>query len=201
MLKREGSETQRRMASHIYDNGQNLLNMLTRIIEYSKVETGTLSLMPSECDVKSEIECCLEELGENDRIILELNVDELVFVTDAHILKRILTELVSNALAFSPEPSEATISVSWESKESGKEILRIDVRNKGPEIPPEKMTEIFMPGGKAGMYAKGYKEGLGLGLAYASQAAKLLNGSLTVSSTENSGNVFSLLLRSMNDHC
>ena len=195
MLRREGTELQQKMASHVYDNGQNLLNMLNRIIEYSKMATGIFSLVPVETDLLAEITCCIEDIDPGGRVKTEYNIDERPFVTDPHVLRRILSELISNALSYSPELSEVKVSVSWENAEPGKEVLRIEVRDSGPVIPQEKLPEIFRPGGKAGMYAQGYKEGLGLGLAYASASAVKLNGYISaVSSPEGEGNIFSLLV-------
>lgn len=194
MLRREGTELQQKMATHVYENGQNLLNMLNRIIEYGKIETGVFALVPVETDLKAEISCSIGKTNQ-ERIQVEYQIDERYFVTDPHVLKKILAELLSNALLFSPSSSKVNIFVSWENSEPGKEMLRIDIRSAGPAIPPEKIHEIFLPGGKAGMYSYGYKEGLGLGLAYASASAAKLNGYIAATAApDGNGNIFSLII-------
>ncbi|OGV34788.1 MAG: hypothetical protein A2020_09710 [Lentisphaerae bacterium GWF2_45_14] len=198
MLKGDGDEAHRRMAEHIYDNGHILLNMLSRIIEYSKLETGGLPAIPSECDLKAETECCISEIAKTHpsthQIELEWNLENSDFITDSYIFKRIVTELLSNAAAFSPESSEIKLSVSGVQDNDGKELIQIDICDRGLGIPPEKTNLIFMPGEKAGMYAEGYKEGLGLGLAYAGKAAELLGGAVKLKPREGGGSIFTLYL-------
>ena len=105
--------------------------------------------------------------------------------TDGDVVAIILTNLLSNAIKYSPASSE--IGISAEPMTDG--IVRISVADRGPGIPPEKMSQLFAAFERGETYGQ---KGTGLGLTIARQAAELLGAKLSAESKPGEGAMFHL---------
>jgi signal transduction histidine kinase len=105
--------------------------------------------------------------------------------TDSDVVSIILTNLLSNAIKYSPAGCE--VGLSAEPLEDGR--VRISVADKGPGIPPEKMSQLFAPFERGETYGQ---KGTGLGLTIARQAAELLGAKLSAESKPREGATFHL---------
>jgi signal transduction histidine kinase len=111
------------------------------------------------------------------------------FYSDALMIKRILGNLISNAVKFSPKGEKVTIRCYGEHN-----FLFFQVEDKGPGIPPDKREVIFHP------YVKlidGHL-GTGLGLAICRSFARALGGDIKVQSTLDQGSIFSVKIKAVN---
>ena len=95
--------------------------------------------------------------------------------TDIHLLRRILENLLRNALRYAPVGS--TIDIDWRIEE---QKVQLSVRDRGPGIPTELKEIIFEPYTQVAPDARFSSGGLGLGLNFCRMAAGALLGSLSV---------------------
>jgi two-component system sensor histidine kinase PilS (NtrC family) len=108
---------------------------------------------------------------------------DLLVLADEDLLRQALDNLLLNALQWSPEGEEVT--VSWEKTSKGVEIL---IHNRGPAIPPEYHRRIFEP------FFSLRPGGSGLGLAIAWSQIQALKGSLELARSDHHGTTFRVIL-------
>jgi signal transduction histidine kinase len=122
------------------------------------------------------------------QLVIELN-PATVLTTNRELVALVLQNLIGNAIKYS---AGGAIRVRDETRPVGKEVRHVlAVSDEGPGIAPEHLARIFRD------YQRGEthgQTGCGLGLAIASQAAKILNADLEVESRPGSGTTFRLVL-------
>ena len=109
------------------------------------------------------------------------NVSSLIMALDEDMLSRVLLNLISNALRFTPRGGR--VRVSWRS--TG-EFAEISVSDTGAGIPPERLPYVFLRGETEG--------GSGYGLPIAQRLARAMGGELTARSRPGQGSAFTLRL-------
>jgi signal transduction histidine kinase len=113
---------------------------------------------------------------------------EAVVNTEAELVRLVLQNLIANAVKYS---SWGTIRVTAEQQQDGRQgAWALSVSDEGPGIAPEHVTRIFEAFRRGEMHGQ---SGVGLGLAIASRAARLLGAELTVESELGKGSRFSLV--------
>jgi signal transduction histidine kinase len=123
------------------------------------------------------------------RIARDLSPDLPPILGDADLIARAVTNLVDNAVKFSPANSIVTVSA----REEGSAVL-IEVTDRGCGVAPEFLPHIFEKFYRVPRAAHADVPGAGLGLALVREVAELHNGTATVESHPGKGSVFSLYL-------
>jgi NtrC-family two-component system sensor histidine kinase KinB len=154
------NESQRKMLVSIDRASFRLLGMINNILDSAKMEAGKMEigLAPVNLrDVAARVNSLMEPLGQRKSIRFELEGEEnLVVNSDAGLIERMFTNLIGNAIKFTPENGIITTGLS----DDGDHITAW-VRDTGDGIPPEYLGKVFekfeqVKGQKAG--------GTGLGL-------------------------------------
>lgn len=172
---------------------QQMLGLVNSLLDIAKLESGelTLSLQSLSLDVLCEelVESFVYEANEGG-IILNLNVaDGLLEVTaDEEKLRRVLSNLLDNALKFTPAGGQIDLKVECE----GEEVF-ITVADTGPGVPEEFRERIFkrfvqVPG------VAGRRRGTGLGLAFSKMAVTAHGGKIWVEDNPGGGSAFRIQL-------
>ena len=185
-----------------------LERLVEQILDLSRIETSTLSLVYSEADVGLTLK---RSCGDMREVAVAKTID-LSFkhpkgipgvLTDARLLNRIVRELVSNAVRYTPRGGRvtATANVSSEcpldrpARGLEDDWLRVDVTDTGEGIRPEDMERIFTA------FERGTDPQFtvsdanpGLGLTLARHYARILGGDILLQSEVGRGSVFSLVL-------
>jgi PAS domain S-box-containing protein len=126
-----------------------------------------------------------DEVGHQFVFLTKGNVDRIL--TDENLLRRILLNLLSNALKYSPGGSEIQFEVS---AESGEVLLRVSDQGIGiPAADQERLFEVFHRASNTGKVT-----GTGLGLAIVKSSVDALGGTITFSSQQGQGTTFSVHL-------
>jgi two-component system sensor histidine kinase CpxA len=136
----------------------------------STVRPGTFALDEL---VRQVVEDCRLENGGDDHRIRLLRADSLSISGNREVMRRAIENVVRNAIYYSPPGSG--VEVSLDSRSAGAHIL---VRDYGPGVPDNLLTEIFKPFFRVDDSRNGSTGGLGLGLTIASRAVHLHNGSI-----------------------
>ena len=183
-------------AKVIQSSGNGLLGLIDEILDLSKIEAGQMKLDYQEIqinDVTDELQALFgvlaKEKGLDFTITLEPNVPSVI-ETDKMRLGQILKNLLSNAIKFTASGS-VTLTIK---KRTDSPALYFVVKDTGIGIPPEKQPLVFEAFQQADGSTKRKYGGTGLGLSISRELAKLLGGTITLSSKANEGSEFTVEL-------
>lgn len=175
-------------------NGGSLLSLVEEILDLTKLEAGKLKLIENPVRLSEFLNDTLkafEDGFQNKSINLDVDFrpeTNLTVLLDANYAGKIVNNLLSNALKFTPE--KGSIVVCVEHKTGNDELLQLSVKDNGEGIHPQDVEHVFdrfyqseQPGQKA-------VGGTGIGLALSKELALLFGGDLSVKSQLGKGSVF-----------
>ena len=189
------SDDEVHQAEIIHSAGQELLRLINDVLDLSKIEAGQMELHLEKIVSKNflmELHELFEHSAKEKNLSFELQ-DNLhgEFISDINRLSQIVRNLLSNALKFT-EVGGVSLSISRNG--NAKLPIRITVKDTGIGIPEEKRKVIFEAFQQAdGSISRQYG-GTGLGLSISLRFARLLGGTIELSSVVGQGSEFSLLL-------
>jgi len=174
--------------------GLHLLEVISDILDMSKVEAGKFELQLEHLDLAGLIGDCaalMRHSFEERKIVLstELPAEVPSLTADRRALKKILINLLSNAVKFTPKGGEVLVSVR-----TSAEFLEIAVRDTGVGIPKAALERLGRPFEQANNNSRVAREGAGLGLALVYGLARLHGGSVRIDSTEHVGTAVTVAL-------
>ena len=185
--------TQKRFLSQVHSSGKHLLGLINDILDLSKVEAGQMELHLQMVHVEtmvSQVASIVEPLAQQKRITVTAAAEGAGDVmADMGKLKQMLLNLVSNAIKFTPENGQVTITTR---RVPG--AMEISVADTGIGISEEDQGRIFHEFFQVDTGPGRREQGTGLGLALTRRFALLHGGDVRVSSTVGKGSVFTLRL-------
>jgi CheY-like chemotaxis protein/signal transduction histidine kinase len=202
------SSKQVEFARTIHGAGTDLLNLISDILDLSKIESGTVSVEAEEVFFGSLIEMVARPFrheADNRKLIFEVATDTHLarsLVTDSKRLQQVLKNLLSNAFKFT-EQGGVRLSISaatsgWTQRHQilsgAASVVAFEVSDTGIGIPAEKQRIIFEAFQQADAGTSRKYGGTGLGLAISRELASLLGGEIQLRSTPGKGSTFTLYL-------
>jgi signal transduction histidine kinase len=185
-------DTGKEFLTTIIDESSRLNQLIQSFLDVAYIESGRQKLTKSEFEVASVMTDMLALLGPiaaDKQIALEApaNLNGMQVRADRLLLHQALTNLVTNAIKYSPAGAMVRIGVS-----NGDGRARFQVADQGYGIPPEEISKVFEK-----FYRRGNKEtreqsGFGLGLAFVKEVATKHGGDVVVESEVGKGSVFTL---------
>lgn len=169
-----------------------LNDLVENLMEVTRFDAGTANLVLDHVDVADQVTACIDARAWLDAV--ELDADRGLMVRlDPRRLDVILANLIGNALKHGGSP--VRISVRTEESPSGAGELVIEVADRGPGIPEEKLPHVFDRFFKASA-SRPRSEGSGLGLSIAQENAHIHGGSISARNdpSPEGGAVFTLRL-------
>ena len=196
----EGMDQKNEYLKRVMQAGNSLLFVINDILDFSKIEARKLSLESIDFDVRRTVDAALDMhrfQTSQKGVDLILNVDDTVpeaLVGDPSRLKQIIINLVSNAIKFTEE-GNVTVGVSLPegttAENTGDEIdVTFAVSDTGMGIPEEKQQAIFKSFLQADDSVTRKHGGTGLGLAICKLLVEMMQGDLSIASTEGEGSSF-----------
>jgi signal transduction histidine kinase/CheY-like chemotaxis protein len=187
---------QRRYLEVIERNGQNLLRLISDILDLSRIEAGHLEMDVRTVDLGPHIRgavAALLPLAESKGLDVQVKLPDgpLLVRCDVDRVRQVLTNLVGNAIKFT---EAGQVQVSAETKGDGAPIVSIHVTDTGVGIPPALTSKIFQEFFQVDQTLARRQGGTGLGLAIASRLAHLMGGDIRVQSVVGSGSRFTVTL-------
>jgi signal transduction histidine kinase len=178
------------IVNRIFNNSQNLLIMLNEVLDFSKIEAGHLELNLSEFDLARLATLTIEEMRSLaiNKILqfkVENNLENSYIVNDQNCVKRILINLISNAIKFT-ETGEVKVEIT----ELTAQTVEIAVKDTGCGIAQESFQEIFDAFRQVDQTITRRYGGTGLGLAITNSLVKLMGGKIKVTSELGQGTEF-----------
>jgi signal transduction histidine kinase/CHASE2 domain-containing sensor protein len=193
-------EPQRRYEMHlaINDESKRLARMIDEYLDLTRLETGARPLRLEPLCVTQLLDralLLLEPVAERReiRIVRRFAPNLPALTADADLIARAVTNLLANAVKFSPPRHDVIVEAFAES-----DFLRIEVKDRGCGIPPESIQFIFEKFYRAPRSPLLEEEddapGVGMGLAFVRDIAQLHGGRVTVESEVGAGSIFTLRL-------
>ena len=180
----EDAEEKHLYATIIEENNKLLLQLISDILDLSKIEAGTFDIIPEQVDAQQLCNELLQSMQvratEQVEILLAPELPELTFTSDKNRLYQVLLNFVTNALKFT---SEGSIVIDY--RINGNEV-RFSVQDTGMGIEPEKQEAIFTRFVKLNNFITG----TGLGLPICQSIVTQLGGKIGVESEPGKGSCF-----------
>jgi PAS domain S-box-containing protein len=204
--------TPKELADHvrvIRRNGEHLLQILTDILDVTKIEAGGMTIETLPCNlpqILTEIEELMRPRAEEKGIGFTLEYQSRLprfILTDPTRLRQILLNLIGNAIKFT-DTGGVRITVSQQMTNAqlsnaqlsnAQASLQIDILDTGIGISVEQQANLFRPFGQADASMARRFGGSGLGLVICKKMAEMLGGELSFVSTIGQGSTFTLRLR------
>jgi len=182
------NDRQQRYVAHIHTGGKHLLELISDILDLSKIEAGRMELSREDVTVASafaEVISSLYPLAEKKSQALLQQVDPHLHVrADAMRFKQVLMNLAGNAIKFTPEGGRIELAARQVDDQ-----VRVEVRDNGPGIPAEQQQRIFEAFFRLAETGSA-TEGTGLGLAITTRLVELHGGKLGIESQPGEGACF-----------
>ena len=195
-------------AKTIHGAGTDLLNLISDILDLSKIESGTVTVDAEEIVFTNLLDMVTRPFrheAENRRLTFDVHMDPHLgrsLVTDSKRVQQVLKNLLSNAFKFTEQGgvrlSAAAAVGGWSDDhpilKGAASVVAFEVSDTGIGIPFEKQRIIFEAFQQADAGTSRKYGGTGLGLAISRELASLLGGEIQLRSTPGSGSTFTLYL-------
>ncbi len=193
----ELSTEQKNMVAMMERNTQSLIELINDLLDASKIESGTMRLELSAVDLRALIRDVHESMGplahEKGIAIEERLPDDLPPLSADHEkLRRVIVNLLSNALKFTPKGGRVEVGAGRSSGDTPG--VRVVVADTGVGIAPGDLARLFDKYGQARSRATRGETGTGLGLYIARQLVEMHGGTIDVQSEVGKGSTFSFTL-------
>lgn len=193
------NEDQQYKANIIGASAESLLSLINDILDFSKVEAGKFELELIEFNLIQLFGNCIESIAYRaeesgvDLILDTREVSNSFVVGDAGRVRQILTNLVGNAIKFTPK-GEVIVHVKTVANDDGTQIISCEVQDSGIGIPQDKLPTLFESFTQADASTTRKYGGTGLGLTIAKRLTQMMGGDLLVESELGKGSCFSFQL-------
>src|SRR4030042_1910082 len=193
----EINENQKKFLSMAERNINRLTSILNSLLDLSRIESGKIEMKFEELDFKASIEFILSSLkpkADGKSIQLNMEIPEKLpsIYGDREKVEQILTNLVGNAIKFTPEGGEITVSVRPSPRGGNK--LAISVRDSGIGISEDQFEKIFEKFHQVEGSLLRSTSGTGLGLAITKGLVEAHHGEIWVESEIGKGSTFTFTL-------
>ncbi|MDY0121925.1 MAG: ATP-binding protein [Sulfurimonas sp.] len=191
LLEDDINQKHRNYLEIIRNSGENLLSIINSILDFSKLRSGEFTIEPKIFTLHDEISHTMELFvasANSKNITITSFIDPTIpkeLYGDALRIKQILSNLISNAIKFSPEGGVIHIEASCEDS-----ILKIGVRDNGVGISSHNLKKIFTAFTQAEENDPSKNFGTGLGLSICQQLAEHMHGVVKVESELGKGSHF-----------
>ncbi len=167
---------------------QELKTMITSLLDVSRLESGQMPLNLAEQDLKTVAKSAadLNSAGaEFSEVGIEVTGHSARAEFDEELIRRVLSNLIGNAIKFSPEGSTVEVRIGCENG-----AVRAEVSDCGPGIAEEFRGRIFEKFGQVAARQQGRKHSTGLGLTFCKLAVEAHGGTIGVESEVDRGSTF-----------
>ncbi|WP_136420277.1 ATP-binding protein [Herbaspirillum sp. ST 5-3] len=201
VLKRDPNLDAHQIASlnTIQQSGEHLLNLITDLLDLSKIESGKFELVEHEVDLQS----CLQVIADIIRVRAEQKgllfkysaAPDLprIVLCDEKRVRQVLLNLLGNAVKFTDEGEVSLRITRLAHTEADHARLLFEVSDTGIGLPESELERIFQPFEQAGEVRHRFG-GTGLGLSISRQLVRMMNSEIHVASHPGAGSVFSFEL-------
>lgn len=175
--------------TRVFGSMHRMTEMLDDILTLNRMDANRLEVQPAVVELRSFVHSAIDEIRlgdrEGHRFDLDCEGETAGFVTDPSLLHHILSNLLSNAVRYSPAGTVVTTRIA-----AAADRVRITVADQGIGIPAADRQRIFEPFERGSNV--GQIKGTGLGLNIVKRMCGLLGGTIGVESVARGGSCFTL---------
>ena len=187
-------------AGHILSSGQHLLALINDVLDYARIEAGSLALNIRPVDLQQLLGASLAVIARTAtaagvELAIDLTGQKLVIHADSQRLRQVMLNLVGNAVKFTPRGGRVSVSLRPDMR--GGAIIA--VADSGVGIAEADLAHVFEPFWQADSGLDRLKEGTGIGLPLARQLIALHGGRLEIESRLGEGTRVTVLLPEHHD--
>ena len=191
-----GPDQAREFAGGILDSAKRLERVVGMLVDFSALEAGRMALSTERVQLGPIIKSAVEpwkERSERHGFVTRVRRGLPPVDVDVSLVRRILDELLDNAVKYSPDGGKVVVAVSEEGSPR-RRMLRVDVSDEGIGIDPEDLARIFQDFRQLDASDTRMFGGLGLGLTFVKRIVESHGGTVEATSDPGQGSTFSFLL-------
>lgn len=194
----ETREKRRELVEIIKESAERLLHIVTDLLDSEMVRYENMSANPAPCHPDESVREVLrlyEFSAANKTVDLDLSLESPIpkVLLDEQKFTRVIANLVSNAIKFTPRGGRVEVHLDFEENENGSGILRADVSDTGVGIPEEEMPSLFERGVGNGREGTDNESSYGLGLFIVKQLVDACGADISVHSRPGEGTRFEVV--------
>jgi len=180
---------------------KHVLGVINDILDMSKIEANKLELSDSEYDFGKMMTSVVDVASiraqeKHIQIVVNMAQDIPAFVVSDELrLSQVITNLMTNAIKFTPENGKVTLNAQKAEEKDGEVTVRIEVADSGIGISPEQQAKLFSPFNQADRTIAKQFGGTGLGLAISKRIIELMQGKIWIESELGKGAKFIFTLK------
>ncbi|MEP1445448.1 MAG: ATP-binding protein [Paraglaciecola sp.] len=177
------------------DSAKSLLGIISDILDFTKVDSGQLTLENLPVDLNQLLNNCVDIFNplvkdKSLKVIKEFDsIQNITAITDPTRLRQICSNLLSNAIKFTPQ-GKVIVATKITTLDDKQAKLTLTVQDTGVGIAEEQLTLLFSPFNQADKSTTRKYGGTGLGLSITRKICQLMGGDVSVESTLNQGSIF-----------
>jgi len=185
---RKLSREELKTCENIKRNIKRLSNFITNILNISKIEKGQMDAILKDENpfdiIKDSYDFFKSKTDElNIKFKIEMDRKEILLKIDRELITHVLSNLISNAIKFTPNGGEIIIKAFINNQK-----FKFEIKDSGPGIDKENIDKLFIPFSRLKTETK--TEGTGLGLAISKKIIDLHKGDIGVISEKGKGSIF-----------
>jgi len=183
MHKKGSEEDMKVFFEVIKKNAERLIRLVNNVLDYERIELGEFEMQFKDINLKDTFEEVITgftPIAEEKNINIKLSADDVVVSADEDSMKQVITNLLSNALNFSPKASDIVVTL----KEADG-YANAGIEDSGRGVAESEKEAIFKQ-----FYTKGVKDGTGLGLAICKGIIEAHNGEIGLRTRDGKGSYF-----------
>lgn len=171
-----------------------MLNLVTEVLDYAKIESGSLSLKKEQFLIDAFLDKSIElnnllSAPKNIKIVRGDDQKEVVVTADKNKLNQVMDNLLSNAVKYSERNTTVTVYLATKENE-----VEITVADQGKGIPEHEIGKVFQPFTTTSVKSTAGEKSTGLGLVSVKKIVETHGGEIWVESEEGVGSKFSFTI-------
>jgi two-component system phosphate regulon sensor histidine kinase PhoR len=182
----------------IMRNAQRLARLVSDLLDLSRIESGNFTLEIQPTEVAAAVQRAVEsirELAARKRLTVDAKItDEFQVLADSSAFDQILTNLIVNAVKYTPDDGHVEIRAERGAVQSGASTIHIDVCDDGTGIEPRHRARIFERFYRVDPGRSREMGGTGLGLSIVKHLVVAMHGEVYVTDNPTGGSVFRVIL-------
>ena len=178
-----------------------LLGVINDVLDISKIEAGKFELSETQFSIRRMVNESIDVIQykakeKNIELVVNLEKDlPNIIVSDEQRLRQVIMNLVSNAVKFTPEEGNISLTINTVNKENDKALLQFAVKDSGIGISRSQKERLFNSFEQADGNIARVFGGTGLGLAISKTIVEMMGGTIWVDSEENNGATFTFRVK------
>ena len=179
----------------LYSSTSNLYTLIENLLEWSRIQSGSMTFQPEEIDFKElmeEVISVLNQTAQLKSISIKNHINNCLMIHgDRAMIRSLMQNLISNAIKFTHEAGSINISCS----KINNEKIEVKVKDTGVGISKDKISKLFRIDENTSSPGTNKEKGTGLGLLLCSEIVEMHGSTINVSSEIGKGTYFSFALK------